>query len=75
MIERTLLLEMFKHKTIVKEEAAIEVRNKFGIAQFTKNYIRSEIEIILAPLTLIKLIEDDFDYKEAKINESLARDL
>ena len=46
MVERTLLLEMFKHKTIVKEEAAIEVRNKFGIAQFTKTYIRSEIEII-----------------------------
>lgn len=75
MVERTLLLEMFKHKAIVKEEAAIEVRNKFGIAQFTKTYIRSEIETILAPLTIIKLIEDDFDYKEAKINESLARDL
>jgi len=75
MVERTLLIEMFKHKVVVKEEAAIEVRNKFGIAQFTKTYVRSEIEIILAPLTVFKLIEDDFDYKEAKINESLARDL
>lgn len=42
---------------------------------FTKIYSREDIESFMMNLGFYKVIEDNFDYKKAKINESLARDI
>ena len=61
VIERVALMEMFRHKN--------------GEKKFTKTYSVDEIEEILGGLSILKVLEDDYDYSEARINVSLARDI
>lgn len=64
IVERVTLTEMFKHKTSKPAQEA-----------FTRSYDRRDIDQIIYGLSFFKIIEDSFDYKQAKINESLARDI
>jgi hypothetical protein len=42
---------------------------------FTRTYARAEMDEVIANLSFVKVIEDSFDYRQAKINESFARDV
>jgi hypothetical protein len=45
------------------------------VEQFTRIYDKRDIDQILYNLSFFKILEDNFDYKQAKINESLVRDI
>jgi hypothetical protein len=66
IIDRMTLLKMFKFRN---------VKTDVECDSFTKTYSREDIETILQNLSFYKIIEDNFDYKLSKINESLARDI
>jgi hypothetical protein len=55
-------MEMFRHKGPDGQ-------------RFTKAYDVVEIDSVLKHISLYKILEDDYDYGEAKINASMARDL
>jgi cellobiose-specific phosphotransferase system component IIB len=61
--EKMLLMKMFKFKAVKNDDV------------FTKAYSRNEIDQLISNLSFFKIIEDSFDYKQAKINESFARDV
>ena len=42
---------------------------------FTKCYDRNEVDQLVGSLSFFKVLEDNFDYKQAKINEGFARDV
>ena len=67
IIERMSIIKMFKFKNFKAEANQVDT--------FTKIYKREDIEAILQPLSFWKIIEDNFDYKELKLTESLARDI
>ena len=66
--ERMTLIKMFKFKGVNSE-------NSSSSDTFTKTYDRNEVGQIISNLSFFKIIEDNFDYKQAKINESFARDV
>lgn len=62
IVERVAIMEMFRHKGPDGQ-------------RFTKTYDVVEIDSVLKHISLYKILEDDYDYGEAKINASMARDL
>ena len=65
--DKMILLKMFKFRS----QTSTEENDK----TFTKTYDQAEIDQILSQLNFYKIMEDSFDYREASINESMARDL
>ena len=55
-------MEMFRHRAGSGE-------------RFTQPYDVSEIEPILKSISIYKILEDDYEYSEAKITAAMARDL
>lgn len=66
--ERMLLVKMFKHKAATGEPSEAQ-------ETMTETFGRAEVEQVIMNLSFFKIIEDAFDYRAAKINESFARDL
>lgn len=64
-------MEMFRHKQSIKNADGLVTK----IEQFTRIYDKRDIDQILYNLSFYKIVEDNFDYKQAKINESLVRDI
>jgi len=67
--ERMVIMKMFKFRGAKADPS------EKGCDTFTKVYDRSDMDQLVANLSLFKVLEDGFDYKQAKINESFARDL
>ena len=66
--ERMALVKMFKFRGAKSDSAQPP-------DTFTKTYDRNDVDQLVASLSFFRVIEDSFDYREAKINESFARDM